>query len=699
MARPDQYSFSINAFVKGMRCDADADDVGGVYARLLKNVNLQKLGAVTTRYGHELVGNPAVVDDQGYLDPPMPPGSTPDIGVDGWIQGLGSRTNISGNVRWVAVRGGVIQEWDAAAGKWELRGYNGIAVPPDPSDLFRLYISVKAVADTITDAYTLKASTAIFTSDMVGVSVYNLDNGEMRTIQGFKDTDEVFVNRPIDLVAWSGADILIQDDVSIVEFQNKNYLASTSHAIYLRRLMTAQENASGVAGADYWLVWGNETITNMKVRGSMLAVANDSLFIAGNELMPRHLLWTNTGTENFENLSFTANANADVGGSGTLRSTTAIFTREHVGQIVYSLDANAVLRITSFIDSSTVGVAGLNDSNFINDGNASTWDSDTIHLYTNTFAAESNITGIIGVDTQVAVFDNKNLYMVDIVNKTRREFRGKGTISPHSLAVSPDGDLYWVATSGHAYRLPKGGEPIKISQILSNGGQPTAQLGIVELIKQEYMPRIAGGFFNSEYMVNLGTLSSAYFGYTLTNAVSVYNPAQDNWRIDSYVAGRFHTTRGLDGKETLLIGSNDYPAVFKGYVKTNYTDDNQLKYEDEEEDQTLVIDSIIDIWKTTLNRPEQNKQVNLYIRMSSDSQIVEVEDVVSGGTLVEYTRDQETNYHSLARIPNSSEYVTQPIQANIPCESLGIRISSNGRVDVSSVIFECNVMDTQNRRH
>src|SRR5690606_25639838 len=58
MGRTDQYTFGINSFNPGMRCDADPDDIGGVYARLIKNGNLNKIGAVTTRKGNKIIGDP-----------------------------------------------------------------------------------------------------------------------------------------------------------------------------------------------------------------------------------------------------------------------------------------------------------------------------------------------------------------------------------------------------------------------------------------------------------------------------------------------------------------------------------------------------------------------------------------------------------------------------------------------------------------
>src|SRR5690606_24684711 len=192
-----------------------------------------------------------------------------------------------------------------------------------------------------------------------------------------------------------------------------------------------------------------------------------------------------------------------------------------------------------------------------------TWDNDTLYIFTNFFAADNSITAIQGLDTQVAVFDHKNLYLVDNVNSTTKIFRGKGTISPKSVAVSNEGDLYWISSSLEVYRLPKGGTPEKVSSNITNKNMADSELGIIDLINPDFVRRIAGGIYNNnnEYLLSLGTLTDEYFGHTIENAVAIYNPIQDNWRIDTYPAGVFHTTIDENNEPVTLYGSYSEAAV------------------------------------------------------------------------------------------------------------------------------------------
>src|SRR5690606_29471165 len=179
------------------------------------------------------------------------------------------------------------------------------------------------------------------------------------------------------------------------------------------------------------------------------------------------------------------------------------------------------------------------------------------------------------------------------------------------VAVSNEGDLYWISSSLEVYRLPKGGTPEKVSSNITNKNMADSELGIIDLINPDFVRRIAGGIYsnNNEYIISLGTLSDTYFGETIENAVGIYNPTQNNWRIDTYPGGVFHTTIDENNEPVTLYGSYSEAAVFSVYGKDNYKDDTSTfdGGNPVEED----IDFVLDLHKTTLNRPDENKQVSM----------------------------------------------------------------------------------------
>jgi len=298
------------------------------------------------------------------------------------------------------------------------------------------------------------------------------------------------------------------------------------------------------------------------IGGHHLAVNKSILAVGGNNIKPNVLFFTKPNTDIFYDATGTCAANADVAGTNTVTTTTAIFEAYHEGAAYLYNSTEGVLRFITGFTSGTVVTT---------DGDTSTWDNDTVYVLIDYFTQDGKVTGITSFNEKFISFDEDNMYQWDPASTWSYKLPGFGCVNERTIQ-DVSGNLIWVDREA-VYLYDGSSRPIDISGKIKDG---VDGFGLFDLINPANFGQLAAGTSDGKYYLSVGDLStlSGAPASAITNAEFVFDMATGAWTLNSRDDEPvvYSTFINSTGAKNLYYGEKTNLAVYK--MNTGTTDDD-----------------------------------------------------------------------------------------------------------------------------
>jgi hypothetical protein len=605
----NNFNYQITNF-SGIRGNVDPDDTENGYFKLLKNLVLTKLGSLRTRLGKSRIGG---LGSYG--------GSI--VNMDSYVTS-GNRSVLTRVIPMSTTTSGL--QYLDDSGVWQ-------TVPSGSS----LFIYREVTVNALSTGKTLY--TTGLTGDEKGCKVHNLNTGEVRRVisvnvgGGYMTLDAAINN------SWDGQNVTIIEEVDMLSYGSYCYAKGSS---YKRNPYffneSGADNYQGLASLGKWI----ETV-------------DDKMVVAGFPAEPRILFW------NLANQYYFIEQNIfvlDPATSGNnLIITTPNLTQDTDDQFLVNYDTADIARIDGIVRPTITGEPGY-VATMTKD--VTNW-TGVVYYSDNWFLTDYDITGIKSLGNSLAVWDLKNLYVLNLTSKVAKIFKNRGSITDRSIAVNTDGYCVWYNPSA-IYMLPPDGSPIDISELIDNKADRDA---LFNYISSSTFEQFSAGFEGDEFLFYFGALTSEYASEEQTDIVFAFNYKTNVWRTDSYPAGVFHNTVNNLSASVTYIGDKDSTAVYQLYTQAG------------DEDSAGTVSDVT--WRATtesvsLGAPHKLKDVQEIIIRYKSSRALEL-----------YTAEDGGDYFLAKELPASDTMQARCLKIHKTCSTLSIDLRGTGDVDISYI--------------
>jgi len=371
------------------------------------------------------------------------------------------------------------------------------------------------------------------------------------------------------------------------------------------------------SGSDPLAYTTGSAITDVvpSIGGHCLAVNKEILAVGGNSLLPQVIFYSDPFTDNFWSATGTCAANADVGGTNFLDTTTGIFEADIEGAIIYNTTDGAMVTVVDWVSSTRIKT----------DGSTANWDNDTIYVMKNVFKQDGKCTGIVSFNENFVSFDEHNMYIWDPTSQWSSKLPTFGCVNERTI-VNVNGYLFWLSYDA-VYMWSGEGKPIDISAKIKN---KITGYGLWELIDWSKKYNFAAGSIESEnkYLLSVGTLKtvSGAPASALTNAVFTFDIANGNWTVRSYQDQFCAFTDFINSANNRLLYATGVTDAAVWKLGTGTVDDD-----DDATGQSISVE-IITPEHQLLDKPFNSSQVTEYYVKYRSSSTVTVTDSVDRGT-------------------------------------------------------------------